>query len=192
MLVLDKKQLRKSILHELTTKSTEEKQLIEKDIYKTLFSTELWKISKVIGITISRHVEWDTQPIIQKAWKQGKLICIPKSNPNKHKMTFYKINSFAQVEKQHHSLFEPIPAETEAVKKNQIDLLIVPGLLFDKTGFRIGFGGGYYDRFLVDFPNETLSLLSQSQLLNKIPTERFDLPVNYLIVENELIKTGQR
>lgn len=178
-------------MQELTMKSPEEKQLIEHRIINTLLSTELWKQSKIIGITISKQVEWDTQTIIKAAWNQGKSVCIPKSYPSKHEMIFYEINSFAQVEKQHHNLLEPIPRKTEEIKKSQIDLLIVPGLLFDKNGFRIGFGGGYYDRFLVDFPNDTLSLLSRSQLVNEIPSEIFDIPVNYLVVEDKIIKRKQ-
>ena len=188
---MDKKQLRKSIMQELTMKSPEEKRLIEHQIINTLLSSALWEQSKIIGITISKQVEWDTKTIIKTAWKQGKSVCIPKSYPNKHEMIFYKINSFAQVEKQHHNLLEPIPSKTEKIKKSQIDLLIVPGLLFDKNGFRIGFGGGYYDRFLVDFPNDTLSLLSRSQLVNEIPSEIFDIPVNYLVVEDKIIKRKQ-
>src|SRR5699024_4104882 len=107
------------------------------------------------------------------------------------KLVFYKIDSFEQVEKQLHGLQEPISEETIAMEKSQIDLLVVPGLVFDKAGFRIGFGGGYYDRFLVDYPNETVSLLSQSQLVNEIPVEEFDKPVEYLIVENQIMKRDQ-
>lgn len=188
---MDKKQLRKSMIQELQAKSTKEKWEIEQKITETLLSTKLWKRSKIIGITISQHIEWDTKYIIKEAWTQGKTICIPKIYPNKHEMIFYKINSFAQVKKQHYDLVEPILGKVEAIQKKQIDLLIVPGLAFDKAGFRIGFGGGYYDRFLADFPNDTLSLLGHSQLINEIPSEHFDIPVKYLVVENEFIEREQ-
>src|SRR5690625_5859264 len=115
----------------------------------------------------------------------------PKTYPDERTLIFYKISSFEQIEKQHHGLQEPNPDKATAMQKSQIDLLIVPGLVFNKAGFRIGFGGGYYDRFLVDFPHETLSLLSQSQLINKIPVEHFDKPVEYLIVENKIMKREQ-
>lgn len=174
--------------HKLESTSIEERKKIEQSISETLLSSAVWQQAKVIGITISQGIEWDTKSIIRKAWQQGKTICVPKSYPQEHKMVFYKINSFTQVVKQYGNLLEPIPQCTERMKKSQIDLLIVPGLLFDQWGFRIGFGGGYYDRFLSDFPNETLSLLSRSQLVDKIPTEVYDIPVNCLIMENEIIK----
>lgn len=185
---MDKQQLRHSVIQKLKAKSQEEKMRIEFNITKTLLNSKLWKQSQTIGITISQHVEWNTKRIINEAWNQGKSICVPKSYPKEHKMTFYKINTYNQVENQYHDLLEPIPEKSEEICKNKIDLLIVPGLLFDKAGFRIGFGGGYYDRFLIDFPNETLSLLSKLQFVDKIPTETYDIPVNYLIVEDELIK----
>ena len=188
---MNKKQLRTSIVQELQAITSDEKQRIEQNIITTLFNTTLWKKSKVIGITISQHIEWDTKSIIREAWHQGKTVCIPKTDPSVHKLVFYKIDSFEQVEKQLHGLQEPISEETIAMEKSQIDLLVVPGLVFDKAGFRIGFGGGYYDRFLVDYPNETVSLLSQSQLVNEIPVEEFDKPVEYLIVENQIMKRDQ-
>lgn len=185
---MDKQQLRKSVTQKLTAKSLEEKQLIELNITETLLHSKLWEQSQIIGITISRGVEWNTKLIIKEAWRQGKIICIPKSYPKEHKMIFYKIHTFKEVKNQYHDLLEPIPEISEQICNHTIDLLIVPGLLFDKYGFRIGFGGGYYDRFLADFPNETLSLLSKSQLVDKLPTESYDIPVNYLIVENEMIR----
>ena len=188
---MNKKQLRSYIIRELREKAANEKRKIEKKIKTTLFNSELWKKAQVVGITISKDIEWDTKSIIKAAWDQGKVVCIPKTYPDERKLTFYKINSFKQIEKQDHGLSEPIPEVAIAMKKNQIDLLIVPGLAFNKDGYRLGFGGGYYDRFLVDFPHETVSLLSQSQLINKIPVEKFDKPVEYLIVENEIMKRKQ-
>ena len=183
--------MRACIIQELQTKTAHEKQKIEKSINTTLFTSEVWKKSKVIGITIAKDIEWDTKSIIKEAWEQEKTVCIPKTYPDERKLIFYQINSFRQVEKQYHGLWEPIPEVAMALEKDQIDLLIVPGLAFNKAGYRLGFGGGYYDRFLVDFPHETVSLLSQSQLINKIPVEKFDKPVKYLIVENEIMKRKQ-
>lgn len=185
---MNKKQLRKQIIQKLRAKNVEEKRQIENKLNTTLFSSALWKKSKVIGITISNDIEWDTTCIIKEAWDKGKIVCAPKTYPDEHKLVFYTINSFEQLKTQYYGLQEPDPTQTIAFEKKLIDLLIVPGLLFDKNGFRLGFGGGYYDRFLVDFPNVTISLLSKIQLIDQIPTEPFDIPIDYLIVEDELVK----
>lgn len=179
------------MVKKLASISPEEKKMIEQNIEKTLRKSDLWIRSKTIGITISRHIEWDTFSIIKAAWSEGKSVCVPKSYPSNHQMIFHQIHSFSEVEEQHHGLLEPVLKNTEQVTKEQIDLLIVPGLLFDEYGFRIGFGGGYYDRFLIDFPNETISLLSRLQLIDKIPSAAYDVPVNYLVVENDIIKRKQ-
>lgn len=189
---MNKNQLRTFIIRKLRAIPSNEKQQIERHIITTLLATEIWKKSNVIGITLSLDIEWDTKSIIKRAWSQGKTVCIPKTYPDEHKIVFYKITSFEQVKKQYYGLEEPVPEKTVALTKDQIDLLIVPGLVFNKGGFRIGFGGGYFDRFLADFPNETVSLLSQLQLVDKIPVENFDIPVENLIVENEIMKCEYR
>lgn len=185
---MEKKELRESMIQKLNSTSPDEKMEVEQKITQTLLNSKLWKESETIGITISQHIEWNTKPIIKEAWSQGKSVCVPKCYPSERDMVFYKINSYTQVENSYNGLLEPISTITEEIKKKQIDLLIVPGLLFDQDGFRIGFGGGYYDRFLKDFPNETLSLLSRSQLVKKIPTDPYDIPVKSLIVEDKWMK----
>jgi 5-formyltetrahydrofolate cyclo-ligase len=84
-------------------------------------------------------------------------------------------------------LFEPITDETLSVKKNEIDLQIVPGLVFSDEGYRIGFGGGYYDRYMSDYNGATLSLAFVTQTSHKIPVEGHDIPVSKIITEvNEI------
>lgn len=180
---LNKKKLRNSLIVQLNNQSKKDRKRTEQNLTDHLLQSELWNKSKTVGITISQAIEWDTRSIIQEAWNQGKTVCVPKSYPADRKLLFYKITSFEQLEIAYYSLQEPIPEKTQQMKNVQIDLLIVPGLVFDKFGYRIGFGGGYYDRFLTDYPNETCSLLWTEQLVDQLPSEPHDIPVNYLITE---------
>lgn len=150
-----------------------------------LVSSEYWEKAHTIGITISQGLEWDTKPIIEKAWEDGKSVAVPKCLANKQ-MAFYLLDHFQQLEKGLYNIPEPNPDKTKKVEKKEIDLLIVPGVAYDIKGFRIGFGGGYYDRFLVDFPNETISILSHIQLTEQIPIESFDIPVRHIVTENKI------
>ncbi|WP_370642262.1 5-formyltetrahydrofolate cyclo-ligase [Virgibacillus salidurans] len=184
MIHLDKLQLRKSAIEKLKNIPEKTKQTIEKQLIDHLVNSTLWKEADTVGITMSQGFEWDTTAIIEAAWKQNKIVCVPKCIPQEKKLTFYQLDSYDQLEVVYYNLMEPKPNETREIDKAAIDLLIVPGLLFDKGGFRIGFGGGYYDRFLMDYPNETVSLLHGSQLVEKIPREEFDLPVKHLITED--------
>ena len=72
---------------------------------------------------------------------------------------------------------------------SQIDLLIVPGLAYTQAGYRLGFGGGYYDRFLRDYDGKTISLAFNCQMIPQIDLEEHDLPVSKIITNTEVITT---
>lgn len=184
----DKEQLRTDMKTKLKNISQTEKYEIESRLFDQLFLSDFWEDAKVIGITISQLFEWNTQPIIEEAWRVEKTVVVPKCYPKQKELKFYKFRSNNQLEVVYFNLLEPIPKASNLVDNDLIDLLIVPGLIFDKQGYRIGFGGGYFDRFLVSFPNKSLSIVSNIQLVDHIPTEEFDIPVQHLITETGIIK----
>ncbi len=156
-------------------------------IAEKLFSLEDWKQSTVVSITISNFPEVETRAIIEKAWKQGKSIVVPKCIPKEKKMDFRKIKSFDQLEQVYFSLWEPIVHTTESIEHEKIDLTIVPGVAFSPNGYRIGFGGGYYDRFLEKWKGKTTSLAFEEQIVKSVPIDAFDLPVSTIITPKEVI-----
>ncbi|GGK03346.1 5-formyltetrahydrofolate cyclo-ligase [Lentibacillus kapialis] len=187
---MDKSNLRSNIIGKLQTLTATERRNIELSLKDNLLMSNVWRQSSVIGITISHGFEWDTESIIKTAWQNGKRICVPKCRAKEREMDFYKINNYNQLEIVYYNLQEPKPQETEKIAKNHIDLLVVPGLLFDKQGYRIGFGGGYYDRFLTDFTNKKLSLAADMQIVDKLPYESFDIPMDDVITESGFLKQG--
>lgn len=182
-----KETLRKSMQENLARLSKEERQNISKKLQNELFKLNTWKNAETIGLYLSFGTEWDTKNIVEEAFKLGKKVAIPKTIPATKGMKFYQINDFSEVKKGHFDIEEPIVEDTIYTKKNEMDLLIVPGLVFSKEGYRIGFGGGYYDRFLTDFIHPTVSLVWSKQLVENLPTNQYDLPVQYLITENGMI-----
>ena len=97
-------------------------------------------------------------------------------------MTFHQIETKEDLAIQYFNLLEPIESQTKRYDKNQIDLLLVPGLVFDRSNYRIGHGGGYYDRFLADFNADSLSLAWLNQVVDQITIESFDEPVSGVII----------
>lgn len=184
---MDKSQLRKETITYLKSLPESKKKTIEEKLTFQLIRSELWKSSNSVGITISQGFEWNTTAIIEAAWEENKTISVPKCDPVNKGLNFYQLHSYDQLEVVYYNLKEPNPSHSKATDKTNIDLLIVPGLLFDRNGYRVGFGGGYYDRFLANFTNTTVSLVSNNQLVDEVPTESFDLPVNHLISENGVI-----
>src|SRR5690625_4415615 len=142
------------MIGKLKNLSVQEKKGIEQKLFFHLVCSKYWKQANVIGITISQMYEWNTKPIIQKAWKNDKRIVIPKCFPKDKKIEFYQFESYEQLEIGFYNLLEPNTDKCEIIEKSKIDLLVVPGLVFDKRGYRIGFGGGYYDRYLNEFCNQ--------------------------------------
>jgi 5-formyltetrahydrofolate cyclo-ligase len=154
-----------------------------------LFEQEDWLAAQSVGITISRFPEVDTYQIIRKAWELGKAVAVPKCDPLTKRLTFRTITEFSQLESVFYGLFEPIPERTAAIEANQLDLLIVPGLAYRKDGFRLGFGGGYYDRFLTDFSGKTLSLAFNEQIISDFPVKDHDIPVAKIITPDKVINS---
>lgn len=189
METFNKSDLRERVLDRIKYLSKLEKKEIEHQLREMLFHSQIWKEAKTIGITFSTDLEWDTTRIIEQAWKEKKIVAIPKVIAKEKRMTFHRINSFSDVKLGYANIKEPIASQTEIIDKEQIDLLIVPGVVFDVQGYRIGFGGGYYDRFLSDFKQNTLSLVSELQLMEQIPKEDHDIPVQYIVSEARMIKT---
>lgn len=185
---MNKNDLRKKVMTKLKKRRQKERRSIELNMLSRLIESSFWKNAHTIGVTIATSIEWDTNMIIKQAWNEGKTVAIPKCLPKTKQLIFYSIKSFSELESGYAQLLEPNPQLSTLVNKNDIDLLIVPGIVFDKRGYRIGFGGGYYDRFLKNFHNTTMSLVGDDQFIDKVPINEYDIPVQYLITEKAIVK----
>lgn len=184
---MSKGSIRKSILESISNLKVSERKEIENSLHENLFNTDLWKNAESIGVTVSQDTEWDTKGIIEQAWEENKKASVPKSIHKTRELHFYQLDNFEQLEVGYYDLQEPQPEKTSRTAAKDIDLLIVPGIAFNKKGYRIGFGGGFYDRFLSNFPNHTVSLVHTKQLVGDIPIEEHDVPVDLIVNEQGTI-----
>ncbi|WP_175991040.1 5-formyltetrahydrofolate cyclo-ligase [Bacillus sp. Marseille-Q1617] len=187
---MDKKAMRKNQLAALMAISPLDYEQKCYVIEQRLFQTEGWKNSEVIAVTVSKQPEVNTWNIIKRGWEEGKKICVPKCKPSTKELTFYELISFTALEKVYYDLYEPVPSLTNQVHKEIIQEVIVPGLAYTKKGYRLGFGGGYYDRFLSGYNGRTLSLAFDEQMVDSLPVESFDVPVDEIITESATIQCG--
>lgn len=176
----------KNILHHIPLR---ERQTIEAAMYQSLFSSDEWKKAKIIGVTLSQEHEWSTEPIIQEGWKAGKTIAAPRCLPKEKQLEFYQLDNYDQLERVYFGLREPKRDTKRFVEKNAIDLLLVPGLMFDAKGYRIGYGGGYYDRFIEGFRGKTMMIASEKQRVEILPVEEYDQRVEYVLTEKGIHST---
>lgn len=186
----EKKKLRIAMSERLNKLSLPWYEDLSYQIACNLYQDIVWKEARMIGITISRAPEVDTFQLIRKAWEQGKNVAVPKCQPKTRQMTFRLLTGFSQLETVYSNLLEPVESKTQMVNPGDLDLLIVPGLAFSQNGYRLGFGGGYYDRFLKNYSGHTLSLAFEQQLVPELPLDPHDLPVSKIVTENGVIDCG--
>lgn len=186
----EKKDLRKYFMNKLSQISLPAYEDWSYRIAKHLYDDPYWKDAHLIAVTISKVPEVDTFQLIRKAWDEGKRIVVPKCEHHSRKLDFREITMFSQLESGYFGLYEPIPKETKKVSPEDIDLVIVPGLAYTEKGHRLGFGGGYYDRFLENYQGYTLSLAFQSQIVQELPVEEHDKRVEKIISEAGVVLNG--
>ncbi|MEL3957869.1 5-formyltetrahydrofolate cyclo-ligase [Caldifermentibacillus hisashii] len=184
--MISKKEFREKMKAKLLLLTKEDYHEKSSLIAEKLFKTEEWNKAKMIGITISRFPEVSTYPIIERAWSEEKLVAVPKCIPSSRALQFYTIHNFSEVEKGYFGLYEPLPKKAEKTDPAKIDLLFVPGLAFTKNGFRLGYGGGYYDRFLPNFTGESIVLSFQEQLVDWLPFEEYDYQLKKILTDDNM------
>lgn len=180
---MEKKEMRKKGLAALQkiAKNQANKNKKEQMILQLLFASKLWQQAQVIGTTKATDFEFNTQLLIEKAWADGKRIVTPKSLPRRE-MIFYEVTQDTLFEVSSFGIEEPL--SKDVVTKDQIDLLIVPGLIFSEAGYRVGFGGGYYDTYLQDYTGKTCSLVFGELIANDWQPGPFDQPVDKIFSDS--------
>lgn len=174
-----KSELRKQVLQEMKAISQEQKQAIEQALTERLLHHPFYQEAKVIATYLSFPHEFQTQGLIEQALRDGKKVLIPKTY-SKGRMDFV-VYDLQQLVKTSFGLLEP-QGNLEVVDASQIDLIHVPGLAFTMEGYRIGYGGGYYDRYLEYFSGHTLSTIYPCQIQDFIP-ENHDIPVQEVLID---------
>lgn len=174
-----KSELRKQVLQEMKAIPREHKQAMDQALTDQFLKHPFYQEAKVIASYLSFPHEFQTQELIEQALKDGKKVLIPKTYP-KGRMDFVVYDP-QQLVKTSFGLLEP-QGDLEVVAAYQIDLIHVPGLAFTTEGYRIGYGGGYYDRYLEHFSGNTLSTIYPCQIQDFIP-ENHDIPVQEVLID---------
>ena len=174
-----KAELRKQVLQEMRALPREQKQAMDQALTDQFLKHPFYQEAKVIATYLSFPHEFQTQELIEQALKDGKKVLIPKTYP-KGRMDFVVYDP-QQLVKTSFGLLEP-QGNLEVVTASQIDLIHVPGLVFTTEGYRIGYGGGYYDRYLEHFTGHTLSTVYPCQIQDFSP-ENYDIPVQEVLID---------
>lgn len=175
---MDKKELRRTI-RERKRAMTEEEIVSRSEKLGQLFAqSQAYKAAKTIYGYLPYNQEVRTIPMLEQALKDGKRVAVPKVYGDE--MKFLYLDDLTQVSKGYAGIPEPIA--DGPVADDETALVLMPGLAFDPAGHRIGYGGGFYDKFLAAEPNHpTLALCYEFQMLPELHTEEHDIPVDTVL-----------
>lgn len=184
---MKKEEMRKICKEKIKMLRSENFVLYGKAMTKIVTETSEWKNAKTVFVYVSLPNEADTSGLIAAALEQGKRLCVPKIT-GEGVMKAIELKSTRQLQKGKFGIFEPDETGAE-VPKNKIDLIILPCLAADKSGARLGKGGGYYDRFCENFEGSKLILCCDELLFDEetIPTQKWDVYAD-VVTQNEIVR----
>ena len=159
-------------------------------IAKNVKKLKEYPAAKTLLVYMSTPIEVDTKNIILNAWAEGKKVAVPRCIPGTRDMEFHYIESFDDVEPGSFSVLEP-KVEKPIVTDFSGCLMIVPGMQFDMNGYRIGYGKGYYDRYLMRFTGITVGICYSDELKPFMYHGKFDRSVDIVLTDLK-IKTCKR
>ena len=175
---MDKRQLRQSIRQQKRAMTEEEILRRSAKLGELFASSEAYQNAKTIYGYLPYNQEVRTVPMLERALREGKRVAVPKVYGEE--MKFIYLDDLNQVAKGYAGIPEPIA--DGPVADDETALVLMPGLAFDPQGHRIGYGGGFYDKFLAAEPNHpTLALCYDFQMLPALETEEHDIPVDYVL-----------
>lgn len=160
---------------DLNTRLREQSRLAQR-----LYDLPQWRSADTIALTMSQSFELDTAPLILHARHKGHKVLVPRTLPDRQ-MEFVQIDEDTEFEETFFGVLEP--KDGKVVAPNDIDLMVVPGVAFTLDGQRLGFGGGYYDRYLANYRGSTVALAFNTQLAeaDEWPAEDHDIKIDHIV-----------
>lgn len=148
---------------------------------------EFARAATVLTFVSSKDNEVNTHPLIETLLREGRTVLVPIANPDRT-MTWSRLLDMRELIPARFGILEPAPEFVRPTDPPQDAVVIVPGLAFTPDGHRIGYGGGYFDRFLAHFKGATISLAFDIQIVESIPTNEHDIPIKIVITETNTFR----
>ena len=175
---MDKNALRKQIREQKRAMTEAQIVAASQRLGELFAASQAYRDARTIYGYLPYNQEVRTVPMLEQAMKDGKRVAVPKVFGDE--MSFIYLDDLSRVEKGYAGIPEPI--DDGPVADDPTALVLMPGLAFDAQGHRIGYGGGFYDKFLANEPNHpTLALCYAFQMVEHLETEAFDVPVDCVI-----------
>ena len=180
----EKNSLRNLLLEKRDNTSFDLMKIASKKIQKKLKKIQAFREAKKIGAYYPIGSEILTQDIIQELLSNGKEVFLPRVAGKD--LEFRKIIDFSSLEKGNFDILEP---KEDCKQENNLDMILVPTVAISSEGTRLGYGHGYYDRFLSKNQTTAVSLTLEKQIVKKIPRERHDIIIDWIVTEDRVFRS---
>lgn len=183
-----KQQLRASSKEYRRSLRLSEKARKDEAIFKQVAALPEYQKAKLLLTYISTPIEVATFRLLEDALRKGKAVAAPRCVPGKIAMDFYRITSMRDLESASFSVLEPKTECCPRLTRFPEAVCILPGLAFDRAGFRLGYGKGYYDRFLSRYHGVTIGICYDACVHDELPRGRFDRRADILVTESGVLR----
>jgi len=180
---MDKQTIRKKYLE--IRKNINNKELKSSVIFNQIINAKEYQNAKVIAMYKNLKSEVSTDALIDYSLNVGKIIALPRVTNDS--LSFYKITNDSKLIKSNFGVQEPISNDNDYIYPDNIDLIIIPGVCFDKNKNRLGFGKGYYDKYLENTKIKRIGICFTEQLVDEIPITENDIKMDLIITDKEII-----
>ncbi len=180
----EKKSLRSLLLEKRDNTSFDLMKIASQKMQKKLKKINAFRNAQKIGVYYPIGSEILTQDIIQELLSNGKDVFLPKVMGEN--IEFRKIADFSSLEKGSFDIMEP---KDDCQIDNNLDVVLVPTVGISPIGVRLGYGHGFYDRFLAEHKSVTISLTMEKQIIKKIPKSEHDIMIDWIITEDRILET---
>lgn len=186
-----KKKLRAEAREMRRSMSPEVKASLDRKIKNKLLN--LWSLREtdVVLCYVSTEIEVDTRELINALLQSGKRVAVPRCEGGKSEMNFYFINSLEELSPGSFDVDEPDPQKSIMVGKTKGSVCIVPAFMFDRRGYRLGYGKGYYDRYLSKYEGSTIGICYGENLQNELFHGKYDRCVDLIVTDKEILTTKE-
>ncbi|MGC8852826.1 MAG: 5-formyltetrahydrofolate cyclo-ligase [Hydrogenobacter sp.] len=188
MKLLKKSELRREFLNKRDNISEEERSIYSERIKAKIKNLKEFKEAKSVLLYCPIRKEPDLTSLIWESLASKKLVLLPKVEGQELKL--YSITSQEDIKPGAFCIPEPVGGKE--FPPHDVELAIVPGVVFDRRGYRIGFGRGYYDRLLQKIVGVKMGVAYSFQVVEELPTDEWDQPVDVLVTESYILKGGKR
>lgn len=184
-----KGELRRRLLQMRKQLSVSQREQYDLQIAQNLFTIKEYKNCKTLLCYASLPDEVSTDFITQHSCSLGKKIALPKCVPETKQLRFYIVKSWEDLQPGHCRIMEPVPEKCEELTDFAHSICLVPALSIDNRGFRLGYGGGYYDNFLSSYNYTSIGLIYSFMQSDSLVYDVHDRAVDYIVTERGVICT---